>query len=163
MVDDALANRCPFCNIDREHNKVIAENDHWYAWPSNPPEKNTRLHFLYVPKVHITFFWELADEEVLSLFGNDGLRDKIHRKFGVSSCGLLMRDGDATLLAGTIQHLHIHDMVPDGTGRVESPFYKGAASEAESLERAIVFEKLRTGTPENELTEEERALVFGRL
>jgi hypothetical protein len=34
-------------------------------------------------------------------------------------------------------------MVPNGKGRVESPFYKGQEEEAEGAERAIAFEKLR--------------------
>lgn len=172
MVENALTKRCPFCEIDREHNKIVAENTHWYAWPCNPPEKNTRLHFIFVPKRHVQSTRELTDEEILLLFG---VRRSVQYNYGYKSCGTLIRDGDARLSAGTIEHLHIHDMVPDGTGRVESPFYKGADSENEGLRRAIVFERLRhlsaqlsTDDPEliatqASLTEEERALVEGRL
>jgi hypothetical protein len=89
--------------------------------------------------------------------------DEIKEQFDISSSGILIRDGDATLSAGTIQHLHVHMMVPDGTGRVESPFYKGDASEAEGVARAIIFEKMRTGTPFTGLEPCEQELIEGRL
>ncbi len=86
------------------------------------------------------------------------------RRFGVTSSGLLLRNGDATRSAGTIRHLHFHIMEPDGTGRVESPFFKGEASEAESHARAIIFERLRTGeVVVADLRPEEFKLVEGRL
>lgn len=160
MVDSALMGRCPFCEIDRAHNNVIDENDFWYAWPCNPPEKNTRLHFLFVPKRHVKSTRELTNTEILSLFS---IREAVQNRYGYTSCGTLIRDGDATLSAGTIEHLHVHDMVPDGTGRVESPFYKGADSENQGLKRAIVFEKVRTGTVLQDLSEEELELVQDRI
>lgn len=162
-VENALAGICPFCTIDRNYNLIVAENAFWYAWPSRPPEDNTRLHFLYVPKRHVTDSEQLSDTEILALFGEDGIRRYVRGTYGYTSRGTLMRDGDATLSAGTIQHLHIHDMVPAGTGRVESPFYKGAEAEAESLARAIVFEKLRQDASVHDLTPEERDLVRDRL
>src|SRR3989344_6096009 len=70
MVGDALAvpPSCPFCHIDREYNKVVAETDYWYAWPCNPPEKNTRLHFLFVPKRHVLCTRYLTVIEIVNLF-----------------------------------------------------------------------------------------------
>lgn len=137
------------------------EDDYCMAWHCNPPEKHTRWHFLIVPKRHVTDSMELNGPEILvmmSLFPNHLMRD-----FGFKSRGLLMRDGDATLSAGTIEHLHLHIMVPDGTGRVESPFYKGAEAEAESLARALVFEKLRQGMEPETLTDGEWDLVKDRV
>ena len=162
-VENALTGVCPFCHIDRSYNNVVAENDFWYAWPCKPPEDNTRLHFLFVPKRHVKDSEELSDEEILALFGKFGIRRAVRGTYAYTSRGMLMRDGDATLSAGTIQHLHIHDMVPAGTGRVESPFYKGAQAEAESLARAIVFERIRQGVTEKDLTAEELMLTVGRL
>lgn len=172
MVADEMARRCPFCHIDKEHNKIIAENEHWYAWPCNPPEKHTRFHFLFVPKRHVMASWRLLPEEITSLFA---IRYVISAKYGYTSCGMLVRDGDATMSAGTIEHLHVHDMVPDGTGRVESPFYKGREAERESLQRAILFEKIRVLSQRLQTDElnlllaqanfnkEEIALLEGRL
>lgn len=162
-VNNALSGICPFCKIDREYNKIVAENDFWYAWPCKPPEKNTCLHFLFVPKRHVTLLNQLADVEHLALWGDNGIRMNVHRMFNYFSCGTQVRDGDARLSAGTVEHLHVHDMVPDGTGRVESPFFKGAESEAEGVARARVFEKIRCGAGTHTLTEDEWKLVNGRF
>ena len=89
--------------------------------------------------------------------------NKLKKAYDIVSCGILIRDGNAILSAGTIEHLHVHMMVPDGTGRVESPFYKGAEAETESLARAIVFEKLRQGADYHELDLREQELVQGRV
>ncbi len=170
MVDDALADRCPFCNLDTDHNKIVAETAHWIALHCNPPEKHTKHHFLYVPRSHVVHMLALLPEELANLFT---LISRVRSQYSYRSSGILIRDGDATLSAGTIQHLHIHEMVPDGTGRVESPFYKGREAEEASIRRAIIFEKMRkvsilTGRTDplqlcSNLTETEIALVAGRL
>ena len=139
-VANALAGKCPFCDIDPEYNKVIRETKNWHVWPCNPPEKHTRHHFLIVPKQHVKSVTALTRWQWV---GVQQLITWLKKEYNFTSCGILCRDGDATLSAGTIEHLHIHVMVPDGTGRVESPFFKGAESEAEGLARAIVFEKMR--------------------
>jgi diadenosine tetraphosphate (Ap4A) HIT family hydrolase len=160
MVENALKGKCPFCTPDPKRNPTIIEADDWRVWSCNPPEANTRFHFLFVPTRHVTGISELTTDERLGLFD---LMDQIKDGHGITSCGILIRDGDATLSAGTVQHLHIHMMVPDGTGRVESPFYKGAESEAESMSRAIVFEKIRQGASVESLNADEKKLIEGRM
>jgi len=142
-VNDALQGKCPFCEIDPEYNVVDLETEFWCCWPCKPAEKGTRLHFLFAPHRHVVSFHELTNGEILDFLGEDGLRQRMWKRHGYTSCGALMRDGDATLSAGTMRHLHWHDMVPDGTVRVESPFYKGADEEIAGVRRAIVFERLR--------------------
>ncbi|MEK7194614.1 MAG: HIT family protein [Patescibacteria group bacterium] len=160
MVDNALRGKCPFCEIDPKMNKVIAENEYWLAWPSPAPEKNTKHHFLIVSKRHITDTEELQPAEQMSLFR---IMRELRQEHGYQSRGILIRDGDARLSAGTIEHLHIHVMVPDGTGRVESPFYKGVGEEELGVTRAIVFEKIRRGRSPEDLREAEYELIKGRL
>jgi ATP adenylyltransferase len=159
-VHNALYGICPFCKVDRDYNQVIVDTEYWLAWPSKPPEDNTRLHFLIVPKRHIISVTELMLAEWSELYYIIGNLKLDH---GITSCGFLIRDGDATLSAGTIQHLHIHLMVPDGKRRVATPFFKGKSSERKSLARAIVFEKVRQGVVYSDLTESERELVQGRM
>ena len=159
-VENALAGKCPFCHVDPEYNKIILETDDWMVWACNPPEKHTKHHFLFVPRVHVTSVSDLGVPQRIDLFD---LIDEVKVMCSISSCGILIRDGDARLSAGTIQHLHVHMMVPDGTGRVESPFYKGDASEAEGFARAIIFEKMRTGTPFTGLEPCEQELIKDRL
>lgn len=163
MVQDALDGICRFCNVDREYNKIVAENEFWYAWPCNPPEKNTKFHFLFVPKRHVTDSEELTKGELSALWGKDGIRAEVRQQFGYTSRGTLMRDGDPRLSAGTIEHLHVHDMVPNGRGRVESPFFKGLESELEGIARAIIFERLRQGANFENLSLLEQELVKDRL
>ncbi|KKW09719.1 MAG: hypothetical protein UY47_C0006G0010 [Parcubacteria group bacterium GW2011_GWB1_49_7] len=160
MVRDALAGRCPFCEPDPEVNKVVAQNTLWRAWQSPFPEKNTLYHFIVVPKQHHVDTQQLNAGEKLGLFDIlKGLRDA----YCYQSRGILIRDGDATLSAGTIQHLHVHVMVPDGKGRVESPFYKGADEEEAGIRRAVIYEKLRQGTLVDDLSPDEKELVKGRI
>jgi ATP adenylyltransferase len=160
-VDNAVKGVCPFCTLDTSYNKVILEDKgNWRVWPCRPPERNTQVHFIIAPVRHETTLIGLTKEELAGL--QDILR-RIKEDYNITSCGILIRDGDATLSAGTIQHLHIHVMVPDGKGRVESPFFKGRESEEEGVNRAIVFEKMRRGTRFEDLVSEEQALVATRL
>ena len=96
MVRDAQTGKCPFCKLDPNYNKVILENAHWYLWQSSSPEKHTKHHFIIVPKRHITGTSELSEREVLSLFI---IMNAIKRKHGITSCGILIRDGDARIHA----------------------------------------------------------------
>lgn len=172
-VMNAFEGKCPFCDsgFDPSYNVVEFENEHWRAWPSRPPEDNTALHFIIAPKRHVEGLSELDDAtEGLALLQ---IRRQVNERYSIASSGVLIRDGDATLSAGTIQHLHVHVMVPNGTGRVESPFFKGAESEAESHRRAIVFERLRlasvsvetllTGMQPEMLSDAEFALLKNRI
>ncbi len=169
LVDQALSGKCPFCELDQGRNRVITDNSSWTAIHCNPPEAHTRIHVLFIPNRHVTDSNELSDQEWLDL---KHIRITVQQTLGYESRGLLMRDGDARMSAGTIAHLHIHEMVPDRSGRVESPFYKGDESEIEGLRRAIIFEKLhRAGVRPDEasnraqeiLSREEQELVAGRL
>ena len=160
MVENAVARRCPFCTLDPKTNKVIAENQYWRAWQSPAPEKHTEHHFIIAPKKHCTDTEELGNAEWITL---KYIMTDLRNMYRYQGRGILIRDGDARLSAGTIEHLHIHVMVPDGTGRVESPFYKGAEAEGESLARAIVFEKLRKGMPTGDLSPEETLLIKDRI
>lgn len=159
-VQDALSGNCPFCNLDREYCRVVLEHQLWRAWHCNPKEKNTKLHLIMSPVRHVKDSLEFSKEEKAGYWD---IYHDICMRFQLQSRGILRRDGDARFSAGTIQHFHEHIMVPDGTGRVESPFYKGAAAELEGVLRAIVFEKIRCGASIVSLTNEERALIEGRV
>ena len=160
MVQDAIGRVCPFCELDPVYNKVVVQDEFFSAWQSSAPENNTKRHFIIAPRRHVRSVMELTRDEKLSLFQ---IMQKLQDTYGYKSCGVLIRDGDARLSAGTIEHLHIHVMVPDGTGRVESPFYKGAEDDVACMNRAIIFEKMRLGQPFERLNPEEQALVKDRL
>lgn len=167
---DLLAGKCPFCPPDPAVNVICYENDCWWAWRSKWPEDNAALHLMIVPKRHVHSMRELDDAtEGLALL--QALRS-LDEMLGITFSGLLCRDGDATLSAGTIEHLHWHKMVPDGRGRLETPMAKGHPDEQKGHARAIIFEKLRQQIDEmganpdlviKALSEEEFSLVTGRL
>jgi diadenosine tetraphosphate (Ap4A) HIT family hydrolase len=167
MVKDALAGNCPFCKLDPAFNVVIAETTTWNAWQSRAPEKGTAHHFIIAPKRHVKAVKELNYGEWVSLVE---ILNKLDEQHGITSSGIQIRDGDARLSAGTVEHLHVHKMVPNGTVRVESPFFKGAESEAEGHARAIVFEKFRLAKEKGgfdealeNLSVEELQLINGRM
>jgi len=162
-VRDALAGACPFCTPDPKYNVIIEglpSARSLRVWPCRPAEKNTRLHFLICPIRHVTSILQLSPDEWLEARSLIGDLAEIYK---IPFRGILIRDGDATKSAGTIQHLHIHVMVPDGIGRVESPFCKTSEEEAAGMARAVVFEKMRTGTAFEDLLPEEREIVKDRL
>ncbi len=103
---------------------------------------------------------ELNGTELLALFR---MQFELESEFGIESDGVLIRNGDARFSAGSIQHLHIHVIVPNGEGRVESPFYKGPKSDAEGFERGMAFLKLMQGSTPEQLSEREQELVKGRI
>ncbi len=156
-----LAGSCPFCRHNpATDGDIIAENASWWAKYTPSPEKNSRLHILIMHRQHIRGVMEYApgDGDLLV-----ALLKELYEQHELIFAGLMCRDGDARLSAGTIEHVHWHLMVPDGKGRLESPFYKGDESEREGLKRAIVYEKLVQGADPESLTEDERELVKGRI
>jgi len=157
MVKQALAGRCIFC--DPADEKILFTGFFWRAWQNRFAEEHTRHHFMIVPIRHVVTIDELTTLEWRAL---QELFRRLKKEFGYTAAGVLVRD-NAPELAGTIEHLHFHVMVPDGTGRVETPFCKGSEKDGESLRRAIVFESLRRGVPFEDLPAVEQALVADRL
>lgn len=159
-VNNALEKKCPFCKIDPMINHILIENNSWYAWQSPSPEPNTLYHFILVPKRHVIDTNELDTDEQIDLFQ---IENGLKKMYNYKSSGFLIRNGDATLSAGTVKHLHAHVLVPNGEGRVEVPIYKGKQSDEKCLLRAIVFEKIRQGEKIKNLTPEEKELIEDRI
>ena len=161
-VEDALAGRCAFCNPDPKYNTAveIPGLQFWRVQYCNPAEKYTKFHFLLIPLRHVKDSRQLSPEEQAEYWAAMNI---LPGMFDFTYRGILARDGDATMSSGTIQHLHFHIMVPDGTGRVESPFCKTPDEEAAGVVRAIIYEKIRTGTALESLPSEEQQLVHDRM
>lgn len=159
-VENTLRGGCPFCQTETMLLRSIRKTGPFWVISCDPPEPHTRFHFLIIPRRHIVSLLELNGAEWL-LFG-DCLRE-LRDDYDLDATGILIRDGDARKLCGTITHLHVQVMVPNGTGRVASPFAKTSAEEREAIQRAIVFEKLRQVATPRDLSPEEYLLVEGRL
>ena len=159
MVEDALAGKCPFCILDPKKNRVIVQNRFWRAWQNPFPERNTKHHFIFAPKKHVLRLRDLPKRARATLFD---LIDYMEERYGAQASGIMIRN-NAPLLAGTIEHLHVHAMIPNGKGRVESPLYKGKGDDQRDIARTIVLGKMRQGVPFSKLSKKERELVKGRM
>ncbi len=161
MVDQLQKGVCPFCEINREVNNVLNENDSWKIW-ANPVagKKNQALHLVIPCNRHITHVSQLTNKE-----GSDLI--EIIRwacsAYSISGGGVTMRFGDPLLNAGTIRHLHGNIQVPDGTGKLEITLAKDPEKMVWHRSVIRVFEKMRRGTPFDQLEPEEQNLVEGRL
>lgn len=155
-----FAKRCPFCG-EQDPAEVIASNTYWWAKLNPSPEKNVRIHILIIPRWHFKGIMDLHGEMEGDLeIDFFRILRQVYGLYNITAAGILTRDGDATQLAGTVEHAHWHVMVPNGQGRVETPIAKGDADEEAGRERAIIYEQLFQGTlrPED-FSEAQNALV----
>ena len=109
-------NPCIFCKIDKKN--VIFENDYAYAsYDSYPVSK---FHSLIIPKRHISDFFELKENELVSCYQiihkiktTIEKKDKSVKGFNIGT--------NAGLISGqTIMHCHIH-VIPRRKGDVDNP------------------------------------------
>ena len=107
---------CIFCKIDKKN--IIFENDYAYAsYDSYPVSK---FHSLIIPKRHISDFFELKENELVSCYkiirhvkAVIEKKDKLVKGFNIGT--------NAGLISGqTIMHCHIH-VIPRRKGDVDNP------------------------------------------
>lgn len=138
MRTDFEAELCTFCQLDREFNHVLWEDERAMLW--KVPEEYLRdtlaLHALLVPKRHVRFEAELTDNEALSL--HQGKR-YIHSILGYQGGLTHVREGDMRLNAGTVPHLHINYFQPNRTGEVRVPAYKDPGDREQNEQRTAAF------------------------
>lgn len=139
--DRLLAGTCPFCEHDSM--ETVAQNEDWTAKMSPGPEANTKLHFIIFSRRHVSGLMELPDSAGASLMA---IVRAIYGQYGITASGILTRDGNPVELAGTVDHCHIHVMVPNGEGRVETPIAKHPNDEEMGRQRAVIYEQLFQGT-----------------
>ena len=109
-------NPCIFCKIDKKN--IIFENDYAYAsYDSYPVSK---FHSLIIPKRHISDFFELKENELISCYkiihhvkAVIEKKDKFVKGFNIGT--------NVCLISGqTIMHCHIH-VIPRRKGDVDNP------------------------------------------
>ena len=131
---------CEFCNVDRSLNDVLFENRHVMAWhvPKQFMREALESHFLIVPKRHIRFEAELTFWEYRSVWqAKRFLQDRFPYGGGMTC----VREGNMSLNAGTVPHLHYNIMVPNGTGEVRVPVFKDPDGREANAARAAEFAK----------------------
>ena len=130
--------QCAFCNLDRGFNEVLWEDTLVFAWVVPEQYKRAELayHALIVPKRHVRFETELTDEENASVLA---AKRFMHEKFDYRGGLTHVREGDMSLNAGTVPHLHYNTFMPNGTGEVRVPVFKDPGDREANVKRAMEF------------------------
>ena len=158
MIEEYLAGKCLFCDPLGSKNVVLHETDGWRLWENPFPESNTALHLVLASVRHISTEQLPGVEEFIAV-GKLFAWAKERYADRMQGGGVLMRFGSPEFNAGTILHLHAHILVPNLKGEVRLPLAKDVERNERGYKRLHVFEKLRGGGSQLDLTDEERALI----
>lgn len=110
---------CLFCPDDikgHERQQVLWETAHWIVTPNEFPYQGTRLHLLLVPKFHATDMIDLPAESQADFWA---VLSEVRERYGLTSYGLGVRNGDCRFTGGTIRHVHAHVLVGDEAAPAE--------------------------------------------
>jgi len=149
---------CQFCGENPLHH-IVAENEHWRAWPNPYPQANHKHHFVIAVKRHIYHFKELTQSERYAL---SEVQFELVIKFEIEGGVFGMRFGEVQLSLASVLHLHTNLRIPDLRGPASIVF---ARSYGETLKRIYVlglFERILRGTPLEALDFDDQKLVRER-
>lgn len=59
--------KCPFCDLEINRNRIIWEGKYWYIIHNKYPYSGNEKHLMAVPYRHVAFTHELEDEEFREL------------------------------------------------------------------------------------------------
>ncbi|MEI4272646.1 HIT family protein [Klenkia sp. LSe6-5] len=113
MADLEARGVCLFCadaGSEVGGGDLVAETEHWRAVRNDFPYRGAAEHLLLVPRTHVTDVLDLDDAARAELW--DVLRTV--RGGSTGPYGLGMRNGPCEGTGGTIAHVHLHVLVPDG-------------------------------------------------
>lgn len=106
---------CIFCNIDQS--RIIDSNDSFYVIRDIYPV--TELHTLMIPHRHISSYFDLTEDEQISLFTLLKSHKEQLLKTDPSITGFNIGVNDGEDAGQTIFHCHIH-LIPRRKGDVEN-------------------------------------------
>ena len=109
---------CLFCDKDNtEKHQIVLENEFCYARKDNFPVSEGHLEI--VPKLHISSFFDLSDEQLTNMYALlKEARVALEKEFRPDGYNIGINEGEAA--GRTIHHLHIH-LIPRYVGDVENP------------------------------------------
>ena len=113
-----MAKKCFFCDIQtQKDDKRIAENQYFFARYDDFPISDG--HCEIIPKEHIESFFDLASDQVQSLYDLiKDVKEIIDDRFKPDGYNVGINEGEC---AGRTQHhLHVH-LIPRCNGDVENP------------------------------------------
>lgn len=140
MRNNFERNVCTFCELNRDLNQVIWEDELAVCWtvPQSLMREELAQHFIIIPKRHVRFESELSDDEVLAIHVAKKI---LASSFDIPGGMIATRFGDMRLNAGTVPHLHSNIMVPSGISEVRIPILKEPADREKNITRARAFAK----------------------
>jgi diadenosine tetraphosphate (Ap4A) HIT family hydrolase len=112
MENIAENQECPFCpeNIDKYHKqKTLRKGAYWTVTKNQWPYKYTDIHLLAIANYHAE---KLSD---LKKGAFDELLEHmvwVEKEFNIITGGLCMRFGDMSKNGASVNHLHVHLIVP---------------------------------------------------
>jgi len=113
MKDIIKADHCPFCeeNLKKYHKQPILKTGKYWILTNNQwPYKDTKVHFLIIYKEHATKLSELDSNSGKELLDFVKWAEKEYKVLGG---GWVMRFGDTSYSAGTVNHIHAQFIQPD--------------------------------------------------
>jgi len=135
--------RCEFCNLDRNVNHVLYENEHWVLWKNPFPRKTLKKQYVIASREHIRYLEQITPEGWRSFyFVIQWLEAGVEGQYECLQGGNLhVRFGDMRYNAGTVPHLHWNYWVPNGTGEVRIPVMKDVKDSIANESRADGFSR----------------------
>jgi len=107
---------CIFCNIDAS--RIVDSNDFFYVIRDIYPV--TELHTLIIPHRHISSYFDLMEDEQISLFALLKSHQKQLLKLDLSITGFNVGINDGEDAGQTIFHCHVH-LIPRRKKDVANP------------------------------------------
>ncbi len=109
---------CLFCDRDNKNeHRIILDNDFCYARWDNFPV--SRGHLEIVPKLHISSFFDIDDEQLVQLYALiKEAKALVQKEYSPDGYNVGINEGEAA--GRTVHHLHVH-IIPRYKGDVENP------------------------------------------
>lgn len=110
IIDDGV---CPFDEVylEKYHTPpILRRGTFWTVTPNQWPYEHTSLHLLAIARNHVESIDELEHGAGEELF--DHVRWAI-KAYKIDFGGLAMRFGDVKHNGASVDHLHVHLIVPD--------------------------------------------------
>jgi len=113
IMEDIVENQeCPFCpeNLAKYHKKAIVKRGKFWVLTYNQwPYKYTDVHLLAIATYHAE---ELSDLKKGAFDELQELMMWAEKRYNIKTGGLAMRFGNVSSNGATVDHLHVHLIVP---------------------------------------------------
>ncbi|HSX01468.1 MAG TPA: HIT family protein [Candidatus Saccharimonas sp.] len=118
LEESGICMFCPEHLAAEQEGPIIEEADYWAVTFNQFPYAGSRLHFLLLPKQHITDVADLSPEAWMEL---GWLLRVLRLRFEFEHYGFFVRNGHPAHTAGTIFHVHAHVVVGDTNDPAHEP------------------------------------------